>query len=328
MSAEQHPITINRRTLLKTAAATGAAALLAEQLGQVLASPAAAQGERLPKEQQIYYFLALNISDPFYVPGRAGMEAAAKMLGVRAELVGPSDFNVAAQVKAGEEILAKPGTAGIFAYAVEFGALKPVIEQAKENGIPVVHGAADWGQPRDAFIGYDMDKFGSEAADVAGRLLGGKGKVGFMGNAGQNVIDRGKAFEKYIKERYPEIEWAGSQVHDASLAGATRTFEAFLGATPDLDLLWFGDGLSGSLANVVKERGGKLKFLATDMPPHTLKAIKDGIFVASMGQDTFTEEFFGFQLLYFAYNGQRIPDTVLLKAIVVTPENVDQFLQG
>jgi len=63
------------------------------------------------------------------------------------------------------------------------------------------------------------------------------------------------------------------------------------------------------------------------MPDPTLQAVKDGVYAGSIGQDTFTEEYFGMQYLYSARHGLRVPLDNYLSAIIVTPANVDSFLK-
>src|SRR5262249_27292980 len=139
---------------------------------------------------------------------------------------------------------------------------------------------------------------------------------------------RGKAFERRLREHHPGIRWAGSVTHDGSVAGATKTIEAFLGTHPDLDLLWFGDGLSGSMANVMQDHAPAVKFVATDIAPQALEGVKAGKIFASIAQDTFTEAFFGFQMLYYARNNYRVPDALYLGTVVVTRDNAEQLLKN
>ena len=99
---------------------------------------------------------------------------------------------------------------------------------------------------------------------------------------------------------------------------------------PDLSLLWFADGGAGAQAQNWKEKqaqGVKTLFLAMDMPPATLQAVKDGVFVGSVGQDTYTESYWGVLLLDELNKGHRVPDTLYLSAILVDKDNVDQFIE-
>ena len=63
-----------------------------------------------------YYWITENIGDPFYKLGLAGMNAAAKLFGFKAQIEGPSNVSTAEMTTAFQEILAKPGTAGILSY--------------------------------------------------------------------------------------------------------------------------------------------------------------------------------------------------------------------
>ena len=280
-----------------------------------------------------YYFLAANNNDPFYVDGLAGLNAAAKELGVKVQFVGPLDLNLAAQMKTFEELVANPTTAGILWYALDFNAGEPLVKAAVAKGIPVVVGATDAPtKTRSAFVGYDNVSLGQQAAEVAVKAIGGKGKVGVMGlaNGSPTVSIRTAAFTDYIRKNYPAVEVVPQGSTDGSTANAVAALDAYMIAHPDLTLLWWADGMAGQMVQPWKEyqaKGVKTLFLGMDMPQPTLQAVKDSVFIASVGQDTYTEEAEALRLMVAARNGKRVPDSVLLKAIIVTKDNVDQFLK-
>jgi ABC-type sugar transport system substrate-binding protein len=282
-------------------------------------------------EEGIYYFLAGNNQDPFYVPGVKGLMDAAKELGVEAVFAGPMDANTAEALKDFEEIVANPTTAGILWYPSDFAAGEPMIEEAQDKGIPVIIGAADSPfKVREGFIGYDNVVLGTQAGAWIVDLTDCKGTVGSVGNnLSPNVEVRVKAMEAYVAQMCPDMKIVSRAVHDGSAAGATSVVDSYLIANPDLSLLWFADGAAGQLAQTWKDKqatGLKTMFLATDMPPATLQAVKDGVFVGTVGQDTYTEEYWGLKLLYAARHGVRIPDTVYLSALLIDKTNVDEFL--
>ena len=285
-----------------------------------------------PEEPQgTFYFLAANNSDPFYVPGVAGLKDAAAAVGGKAEFVGPMDLSIAAQVKTFEELIANPDTAGIMLYAIDHNALDPMVIEARAKGIPVVIGAADAPvKHRNAFVGYDNAVLGVQAAEWAAKLIGGKGKVGMMGViTGANVTERMTAFGEYLTANYPDIEVVEAGQHDGSAEGEVKALDSYLVAHPDLTLIWWADGAAGQMAQPIKERqaaGLTTLFLATDMPDSTLQAVKDGVFVGSVGQDTYTEAYWCVTLLDALRKGQRVPDSLYLSAILVDKANVEQFL--
>ena len=69
-----------------------------------------------------------------------------------------------------------------------------------------------------------------------------------------------------------------------------------------------------------------VKYLCTDMPDITLQGIKDGKIYATLGHDTYTQEFWGIVLAYYAYHGLTIPEDVTIHGLVITTDNVNEYL--
>lgn len=277
-----------------------------------------------------YYFLAANNSDPFYVPGVKGFKAAGDSVGMKTEFVGPMDLSTTAQMQTFEQLCASPDTKGVFWYAADFNAGEPILESCQAKGIPVVIGAADSPfKTRNAFVGYNNTVLGNQAAEWTAKLISCKGSVGTISVNGANLTERTEAFNKHIVELCPNVKVYQRATHDGSAQSASATIDAYMTAHPDLSLLWFADGGAGQQAQNWKDKqaqGVKTLFLATDMPPATLQAVKDGIFIGSVGQDTFTEEYFGLLLLDYINKGMRVPDTLYLSMIPVDKNNVDQYM--
>jgi ribose transport system substrate-binding protein len=288
--------------------------------------PSAAQ------QDGVYYFLAANNSDPFYIPGVKGFTEAGKEVGMKTEFVGPMEASTSEQMKTFEQLCSDTAkTKGVFWYAMDFNVGEPIVKECINKGIPVVIGAADSPyKTRTAFIGYNNTVLGNQAAEWAAKLISCKGSVGTIAINGANLEERTTAFNAHMKEICPDVTVYDRASHDGSAASASNTIDAYMVAHPDLSLLWFADGGAGQQAQLWKDKqaqGIKTLFLAMDMPPATLQAVKDGVFVGSVGQDTYTEEFWGLKLLDAARNGQRVPDTVYLSAILVDKNNVDQFME-
>lgn len=293
-------------------------------------SPVAPSPKEDSKVGKTLYFLAANNSDPFYEPGVRGFMDAAEALGWKAQFVGPMEASTELQMQEFETLANSKGTGGIFWYAMDFNVGEPILEQAQANGIPVVIGAADSPfKERRAFVGYNNTILGQQAASWASKLVGCNGPVGTISINGANVEERVSAFNDYIKEICPDIEVVERAAHDGSAANAAATIDAYMIAHPDLTLLWFADGGAGQQVQTWQEqisRGVSTLFLATDMPEATLEAIRDDIFVGTVGQDTYTEEYWGVVLLDALARGQRVPDTLYLSAILIDATNVDEFL--
>jgi ABC-type sugar transport system substrate-binding protein len=117
--------------------------------------------------------------------------------------------------------------------------------------------------------------------------------------------------------------------NDGSADGRVKSLDAYMVAHPDLGLLWFADGGAGLMAQPFKEKqaaGTKTLFLATDMPEATLQAVKDGVFVGTVAQDTYSEERIGMQMLYDLSKGLKVADTTFLNALLLDKSNVDKYI--
>jgi len=283
------------------------------------------------EEVGTYYFLAANNSDPFYVPGVKGFTDASNTVGMKSEFVGPLEASTSEQMKTFESLLSNPDTKGIFWYPMDTNVGEPLVKEAVKKGIPFVIGMADSAyKTRDAFIGYDNTVLGNQAAEWAAQLINCEGSVGTIAVNGESLTVRTDGFNAHIVELCPNVTVYERASHDGSATSASATIDAYLVAHPDLTLLWFADGGASQQVQTWKDKqaqGIKTLFLAMDMPPSTLQAVKDGIFIGSVGQDTYTEAYFGVLLLDALRKGQRVPDTLYLSAIMVDKDNVDQFIE-
>lgn len=283
------------------------------------------------KAEGTYYWLAANNSNPFYVPGLLGWKAAAEDLNVNIKFVGPEDPNLADQIKTLEGLVANPETNGILFYAMDFNAGEPMVIEAEAKGIPVVYANTDSPfKTRSGFIGTDHATMGRQAAALAAELIDCKGSVGAIGNDSVVVPKRMKTFLEEVVNLCPDVKAEEMGLFPGDLTSALSTLDAYMIAHPDLTLLWWADGVAGQTVSPWKEKvdaGIKTLFLGSDMQPAALEAVKDGTWVATMGQDTFAEEYWGLQFLVAKKNGLAIPDSTLLSTMIITKDNVDPWLE-
>lgn len=276
-----------------------------------------------------YYWLAANTTHPFYVEGKSGWDAAASELGVQAELVGPQDSDVTQQVSQLEQMIAqKDGTCGILLYAVDYNAMTPVLQKVREAGIPIINGNGDSEDKglRDAFVGTDNAALGRAAADLACESLGGQGQVGIVSFiTAQNHQERVAGFEEEIKAKCPDVEVLPVAPNDGSTEGAFAAANGLLTANPDVNLIWATDAGSPGVARAVEERGvtDTVKVVGTDRTPEQIDAIKRGTVLATITQDTATEEYVALHYLNWLRNGRAVPDETITAAFVITADNVD-----
>jgi ribose transport system substrate-binding protein len=308
---------------LKSVLASGVLASFAIAAGCVSATAA-----KIPIAEQEYIWVAANVSHPFYAEGKAGWDAAAKSLGVKATLAGPENPDVQQQITLIEAAIAKPTTAGILIYSVNDDAIEPVLIKARAAGIPVISGNGEIKDhsARDSFVGTANSALGASAADLVGKALNGKGKVGIVSFiTAQNHQERVKGFKDELAAKFPGIEVVGVASEDGTPQSETTAAATFLQAHPDVNLLWTTDAGSGFVAQVIKDQGlqGKVLAVGTDRTAEQIAAIKDGTVYATITQDTFAEEWTALYFLYWKYNQMSsISDTCITNPAVITKDNV------
>jgi ABC-type sugar transport system substrate-binding protein len=283
-----------------------------------------------PFAGKTFYWLAAVNGDPFYIAGKAGWDAAAKDLGVQVKFVGPLDASLSEHNKIFEQLIADPNTAGILLYLMDFNAERPLVEEAQAKGIPVIIANTDSPFPRLGFVGTDHAQVGRSAAAIAAKAIGCKGSVGTIGNDSVVVPLRMKSFDEEMAKLCPDVEIVPMQTYHDAATQILATVDSYMIAHPDLTLLWFADGSSNKEIGPWRERiqaGSKTLFLGADMPKVALEAVKDGTWVGTVGQDTYSEEYWGLTYLVFAAQGKPVPDVTFVGAMNVTKDNVDQYLK-
>lgn len=282
------------------------------------------------KESGTYYWLAANNSNSFYAPGLEGWTQAAKELNVNVEFVGPEEPNLAEQIKTLETLVASDKTNGVFFYAMDFNAGEPIIIEAEAKGIPIIYGNTDSPfKTRRGFIGTESSIMGQQAAGYVKEQLGCNITVAGLGNNGIVVPGRLQYFLDAFVEICPDAEVLELGLCDGSLQGSISLLESYTLAHQDADLIWWGDGAAGQLVEVwkeIKDNGFKGEFLGTDMQKPALEAVRDGDWLGTIGQDTWAEEYWGLYFLVAANNGQAIPDTTMLSTMIITADNVGEYL--
>ncbi|MEA4897268.1 LacI family DNA-binding transcriptional regulator [Bacillota bacterium Meth-B3] len=129
-------------------------------------------------------------------------------------------------------------------------ALAPQINRIVDSGVPVVTFNSDAkGSKRLVFVGENSYKSGQMSADVMGRFLHGKGKVGVFTSFFHpgSAMDRRNGFCDVIRECYPDIQIVVSETYKDDYEIAFRAFAAAMQRYPDLDGA-FSNSATGSLA--------------------------------------------------------------------------------
>jgi ribose transport system substrate-binding protein len=227
----------------------------------------------------------------FWQAVQKGAEDEAAKLGAEITYEGPaSESEVDKQLTMLQTALDKNPKAICFA-ALDSKAATPLLEKAKEKGIPVV--GFDSGVDSDipvTTVTTDNIAAAGEAADKMAELIGDAGKVAVIvhDQTSRTGIDRRDGFVQAMEANHPDIEvvaveyGAGDPVKSADLAKAIMT------ANPDLKG-FFGanEGSIKGVLNALKETGneGKIVAIGYDSGEQQITAINDGTQAGAITQN-------------------------------------------
>lgn len=239
-----------------------------------------------------------------------------------------------------EQVIASQPT-GLLINGTDPG-IAQVIDKAVDAGIPtVVYDSDIPNSKRHAFLGTDWYEIGKMQGEEMVKLIGGKGKVAYMGILGLNNMEQGFQGLLDVFKDYPEINVVGKYDDKANVETAARITSDLLAAHPDIAGICGFDSYSGpGIALGVKEAGkaGKVMITTVNAEPENLILVKEGVIQLLAGQKRELFTWYGAQFLYdMAHNTNllsfndaesgisNIPSVVNTGLFRVTKENVDQF---
>ena len=303
---------------------------------------AAAETTKAAAEEE-YVLVGAFLAHPVFRMQVREFLAVGKEMGVKATIVGPTDYNLSLMMEAFEQAIAtKP--AGIIVPGFD-KSLIPVIDKAVDAGIPV--GVIDADLPtskRIFFVGSDWAEIGRKLANGLIKETGGKGKVGVICNFPQPNQQIALASFKEEIAKYPEMEVVSVQNDESSVELANKAAIFIMQANPDLAGLAGFDGSAGSgIGPAVKEAGkaGTVKVSIIDILADNLKFLKEGTAQYVLGQKHGVFATNALKMLYeinhsdvFFTSDDRsiniypIPEVMYTGYLEVTPENIDMFLEA
>jgi len=265
----------------------------------------------------------------FWKGVQAGAQKAGDEENVHIDWAGPANENkIEDQVNLVEtKINAKVN--GIVIAAIDATALNRPLLNAKAKGIPVVtidSGVTDK-EASLSYIATDNVEGGRQAANVLAKAMGEKGKVGLLifKKGSVSSDERQKGFEEGIK-KFPGIQLITTlEANDPQQA--TETTINMLTGNPDIGGIFAANEPNGvGAASALKQKGvaGKVKLVAYDSSDEEVKAIQDGIILATVVQDPYQMGYKGVKAVLKAIRKQPITEKFINSGMtVVTKDNLN-----
>lgn len=250
----------------------------------------------------------------FWQAVKAGADQAAADLGVTVTFEGPETES---QVDRQMDMLAaalsrKPDAIG-FA-ALDSQAATPLLQQAKDAGIPVI--AFDSGVDSDIPLTTattDNVAAAALAADVMAELIGGEGKVAIVAHdqTSRTGIDRVEGFSNRIKEAYPNIEVVSVQYGGGDQLASTEITKSILLANPDLKgIFGANEGSVLGVANGKQELGSDVVVIGYDSGAAQKALIESGVIAGAITQNPVGIGYQTVQAAVSALKGETLPEII------------------
>ena len=267
---------------------------------------------------------------PFFEDTRVGAEDEAGNLGVNFQWVAPQTGDPAIQVKMIEDLISKQVNAIVIS-PNEPTSVVNVINDGLSKGILMMTFDSDSpDSDRVMYIGTDNRTAGKVQGETMRDALGGSGKVGIItgGLGALNLNERIDGFREAVE---PGIEIVEVVATDDDLQKGLGVSEALLRAHPDLNGIACVSATGGpTLAQVIQGpefQGRDIKIVAFDDLEETVRAIEDGIILATMVQRPVQMGVLSIRNAYEILTEGFVPDCAILDTgvTVVTAENLDTY---
>jgi ribose transport system substrate-binding protein len=293
---------------------------------------------------EYYVLVSANLQVPYWQTAGAGFGKAGEQFKVRADFIGPQNYDPKAERDALDNAVQKKAT-GILLAVTDASILKDSVDKAVTAGIPVITIDSDApSSKRLFFVGTNNYQVGLTGGQRLAQELKGKGNVVVFTMPEQsNLKDRLRGYRDAL-ERAGNIKITRVVDIQGDPRIAFDTTTQIIGKERDkVDAFVCLEAQSGKeVAGVLESYRvtGKV-VMAMDTDPETLEWIQKGRIAATIAQKPYTMAFVGLQMLDNLYHHKPasldtdwskdsfapIPVFVDTGSDLIDKSNVDSFLQ-
>ena len=252
------------------------------------------------EENERYVFVSTNINLPYWQEAQAGFLDAAKTLGVKGELTGPTTYDPNGEVGIFRQVV-EQNPAGICLSAARPEIFQGDIDKAVAQGIPVICVDSDVpDSKRVMYIGTDNFKAGRESLKRIATLLSSKGNIAVITISGQGNIDDRVAGVADALKNFPALKLTKILDDKGDARSAFDQVSELIQKKEKIDGIICLEATGGSGAAGAVHRfnmDGKLPIVAFDNDPETLDWIDRGVITATITQKPYVMSYYGLKFL-------------------------------
>lgn len=211
-------------------------------------------------------------------------------------------------------------------------ACSPAIDKAKAAGIPIINCNSLTITEPDAYVGSNDSESAEIAMTYIAEQLGGKGNVLMMhGHPGQTAEVKRTEGAMDILAQNPDMTLLDEQTADWDRVEAMTLMENWIQAYGDQINAVFcqNDEMALGALNALVQAGKKDNVLVVgvDAIDDALQSVKDGKMDATVYQDCKGQAEGAIEAAYKLAKGESVEKEILIPFILVTTENVDEYLK-
>lgn len=260
--------------------------------------------------------VAKTIDFDFFKQVKAGVEHAAKDLGIKTTFEGPKIGEpLQIQIDTFKSALARNPQA-IVLTALDAKALTPYLEEAQKAGIPVI--GLDTGVDSPIVkttVGIDNYGAGELAGSKMGELLNGQGTIGIIAVDKPIKVSRERVdgFINTLKTKYPNIQVVPVQYSSDSRPAAEEVTKTLLNTYPNISgLFGINQLMNEGILDALKEQDklGSVTVVGFDSGKTLTDAIRNGTMAGAVTQDPVGMGYKAIETAFEAYKGETLPEYI------------------
>jgi ribose transport system substrate-binding protein/inositol transport system substrate-binding protein len=293
-------------------------------------------GSGAPKESKEgeelnFAFFIPHVGNEFMANFAKAFEAAGAERGVQVKVYS-ADNDPAKQISQIESAITRK-IDGVFIEPVSFEGISEAIKRTVDAGIPVltVHEKTVNQDICKAFVGTDLMLVGEKEMGQAVKDIGGKGNIaliyGGMGHPAQIAVTQG--YQNILAENSDVkviLDGTGEWVAEKALVLA----ENWLSTGKRIDaVVCNNDGMAIGVMQALKSANkiGKIKLYGVDAVPQVLEAVEAGEMHGTIKIDNVAIAEKAVDAMLALKDGEEIDKEIIISPIVITKDNVDQYLK-
>lgn len=274
-------------------------------------------------------FSAPDLSASFWVSMTYGVNDEAKKLGVTViDVNAGGDANANQQITQLQDLLQRKVDALIVG-ATDGDAVRPIVEQAIAQGVPVVGLSSLPNTPKlTSAVFTDNVGMGKIQAECLGKALNNIGSIAmFAGPVGQSWAEnRAKGFKDTLAAEFPKIKVLTTTNTADNRNSALSTMQDIMQRYPNINGVYtVTDDLGAGVVDALRaaKLDQKVKVASANFSPTSQALVADGGFVCIAVQEIVTQGREAVRQAVKAARGEAVTAQVVTPVVKVTKENLN-----